>query len=87
MTITRSFCWIGCKEIEIGTRHGFFYPVFNSFTLKTKKVAHLHIAPQDVEVQIYSGQDIALKLALAISIELAENKSKRFHRFLPNLQP
>ena len=43
------------------------------------QVPHLLVESQEMEVQMFGGRNIALKLALAVSIEPAENKSKRFH--------
>ena len=52
-----------------------------------EKIPHLHIESQNVQVQMYLGQYLVLRLALAISVELAENKNTRFHQFSPNVQP
>ena len=54
------------------------------------QASHLLVESQGMEVETCLGRKIALRLALAnfklISIGPAENKSKRFHQFLPNVQ-
>ena len=90
MTTTSSFSWIGSNEIEIATRHDVSYIDYKFIHMRVKaedeQIRHLHIESQDVSncIQVTTSPS---SFALATSIELAENKSKRFHQFLPNVQP